>query len=424
MAEELSDEEVEKIGEDAEKELREGKSESIATLIYDLNWSAHTLDEKVEKKYDKSLSELSLEELDEVIVSLKEKIKKKAPQPTLDNVGEKAAIDEGQEPIRGRPIEPDGKEIEVGVEEEHWDKTVEIDEGTFMFREDTIYVAGIPTDVLLCKNGANDNVYELKIYVPECSCKSFQITKQRQEWCKHLKVAKVAGYDVKELPKVPTEISEELEKVKPEKEKRRKAKAKKEETVAIEVLGKRVDLVVQIPQEIIRNEEIATEMIKYILGPNPKREDVIEEYGDIEEIAADVVISLAQYSGIRFQPFIKEIEVAKMNLGKIFKAIPMSNEKKETYGALADFMPDTDVTVRCKITSIAGWQDKKGDLHFGMGTKEEHLTPYKLKDIATRGANFIETMCESKSAKKSILGCLPITHDGLLHKIKTIYGWK
>ena len=421
---ELSDEEVEAIGEGAEKELREGKLASIATLIHDLNWSENKLAASVTKKYDKSLSELTVEELDGVIASLKAKTEKNVAQPTLDNVGEKAAIDEEQGPIRGRTMEPPGgKVIDAEIVEELWDKTVEIDAGTFKFTEEIVYVAGIPTEVLLCKNGANDNndnFYELKIDVPKCSCKSFLINNESLEWCKHLKAAKIAGYDVKELQKMPAEIAEAL--VKPEKGKQKKVK--KEETVAIEVLGKKVDLVVQIPQEIIRNEEIATEMIKSILGPNPKREDVIEQYSDIEEIAADVIVSLAQYSGIRYQPFNKEIEVAKMNLGKIFKAIPMTQDKMKIYGPLADLMPDTDVTVRCKITTIAGWLDKKGDLHFGMGTKEEHLTPYKLKDIATRGANFIETMCETKSAKKSILGCLPITHDGLLSKIKAIYGWK
>ncbi len=311
----------------------------------------------------------------------------------------------------------EGKVIDAEVVDDggasKWRHTVEIDEGEFSFHEED--------EKLLCRDGANGNVYGLKIDIPECPCGDFEINKEKREWCKHLKAAKVAGYDVRELPKVPEETKKAL--AKPEKEKVRRAKAKKEEVVAIEVLGKRVDLVVQTPQEIIQNEEMAAEMIKTILGPNPKREDVIEEYGNIKEIAADVLISLAQYAGIRFQPFNKEIEVTKINLGKVFKAIPMSEDKKAQYGALADFMPDTAVTVRCKITSIAGWLDKKGDLHFGMGTKEEHLTPYKLKDIATRGANFIETMCESKSAKKSILNCLPITHDGLLRKIEGIYGW-
>jgi len=318
--------------------------------------------------------------------------------------------------VAPKVVDVDAEVVDEGEEaEKHkWGKTVEIDEGKFSFREED--------GKLLCKNGANDNEYELKISIPECNGPDFQLNKKKNEWCKHLKAAKVAGYDVKELPKVPAEIKNAL--AKQEKEKQKKGKAKKEETVAIEVLGKRVELAVQTPQEIIQNEEKAAEMIKTILGPNPKQEDVIEEYGKIKEIAADVIISLAQYACIRFQPFIKETEVTKINLGKVFNAIPMSEDKKEQYGPLADFMPDTDVTVRCKITSIAGWRDKKGDLHFGMGTKEEHLTPYKLKDIATRGANFIETMCESKSAKKSILGCLPITHDGLLRKIEGIYGWR
>ena len=312
-------------------------------------------------------------------------------------------------------VDEGGKEEPKQQQKQKWDKTVETDNGVFMFREEG--------GKILCRNGANNNAYMLDVGEPHCSCRDFVVNKKEQEWCKHLKAADDGGYKVTKLPEIPKEVSDAL--AKQEKEKGRKTpKVKKEETVAIEVLGKRVDLVVQTPQEIIQNEEKAAEMIKSILGPNPKREDVIEEYGNIQEIAADVIISLAQYSGIRFQPFNKETEVVKINLGKVFKAIPMSKDKKEQYDALADFMPDTDVTVRCKITSIAGWRDKKGDLHFGMGTKEEHLTPYKLKDIATRGANFVETMCETKSAKKSILGCLPITHDGLLSKIKGIYHWE
>jgi len=310
-------------------------------------------------------------------------------------------------------VDVEAPEEKTEEKKQEWDKTVEIDEGEFSFREED--------GKLFCKNGINGNECELDVKKPYCSCKDFGINKEKHEWCKHLKAASIAGYEVTKLPEIPKELSKAL--AKQEKDKGRRAKVKKEETVAIEVLGKRVDLVLQTPQEIIQNEVMAAEMIKTILGPNPKREDVIEEYGNIEEIAADVLISLAQYAGIRFQPFNKETEVAKMNLGKVFKVIPMSADKKAQYEALADFMPDTDVTVRCKITSIAGWLDRKGDLHFGMGTKEEHLTPYKLKDIVTRGANFIETMCESKSAKKSILGCLPITHDGLKSKIKAIYGW-
>ena len=309
-------------------------------------------------------------------------------------------------------------DVDEGEEEKQmqkWVKTVEIDEGEFSFREED--------GKLRCRNVANGNEYELDATKPHCPCNDFEINREKSEWCKHLKAASIAGYKVTKLPGIPKEVSTAL--TKQEKGKGKKtSKAKKEETVAIEVLGKSVELVLQTPQEIIQNEEMAAEMIKSILGPNPNRKDVIEEYGNIQELAADVIVSLAQYSGIRFQPFNKEIEVVKMNLGKVFKAIPMSKDKKEQYDALADFMPDTDVTVRCKITSIAGWRDKKGDLHFGMGTKEEHLTPYKLKDIATRGSNFVETMCETKSAKKSILGCLPITHDGLLRKIMEIYHWK
>lgn len=352
-----------------------------------------------------------------------EKIEQETPEEEAKKGTLEGYVDEGDEELKKFDEKVDAeKVVDAEIVEEDgkgqkqkWSKTVETDKGEFTFQEED--------GKLLCKNGANDNVYELKIDIPECSCMDFTINKDKNEWCKHLKAANAGGYNVTKLVEIPKEISDAL--AKQEKGKSRKTpKVKKEETVAIEVLGKRVDLIVQTPQEIIQNEEMAAKMIKTILGPNPKREDVVEEYGNIKEIAADVIVSLAQYSGIRFQPFNKEVEVTKINLGKVFKAIPMSKDKKEQYEALADFMPNTDVTVRCKITSIAGWRDKKGDLHFGMGTKEEHLTPYKLKDIATRGANFIETMCETKSAKKSILGCLPITHDGLLSKIEGIYHWE
>ena len=303
----------------------------------------------------------------------------------------------------------------VGGEEEEqkWDKTVEIDEGEFSFRGED--------GGLQCKNGANDNVYLLDIVKPHCSCSDFVVNKKEQEWCKHLKAASIA-YKVTKLPETPKEISEAL--ANPEKEKTRKPpKAKKEETVSLSIMGKDVQMPVQVPGEIIRNEEAATKMIIDIIGTKPLFKDVIEKFGDIEEISADVIISLAQYSGIRFQILSKETETAKMNLGKIFKSVPMSEDKMKRYADIADFMPDTDVVVRCKITSIAVWKDKAGNMRVGTGTKEEHLTPYTLQDIVLRGANFIETKCESKSFKKAISNALPVTHDGLLQKIKATYGW-
>ena len=69
----------------------------------------------------------------------------------------------------------------VGDEEKSkWHNTVEIDEGTFSFRQ----VNG----KLLCKDNANDLVYELDVGKPYCPCK------EKKEWCSHLKAAKVAGF--------------------------------------------------------------------------------------------------------------------------------------------------------------------------------------------------------------------------------------
>ena len=312
-------------------------------------------------------------------------------------------------------------DVEVAGEEglkeqkQKWDKTVEIDEGVFSFREEGGKV--------LCKNGANNNEYDLNLKKPYCPCNDFVANKKGKEWCKHLKAADAGGYKVTKLAEIPKEIAQAL--AKPEKEKGRKnQKARKEEVVALSIMGEDIQMPVQVPDEIIRTEEGATKMIMDIVGPNPLFKDVIEKFGDIEEVSADVIISLAQYSGIRFQILRKEIETAKLNLGKIFLSIPMQEEKKKRYENIAGFMPDTDVVVRCKITSIAAWKDKAGNLRVGTGTKEEHLTPYELKDIVMRGANFIETKCESKSFKKAISNALPVTHDGLLQKIKGVYHWE
>jgi hypothetical protein len=86
-------------------------------------------------------------------------------------------------------------------------------------------------------------------------------------------------------------------------------------------------------------------------------------------------------------------------------------------------MPDVLITTRCKITSVSGWKDKAGGVRVGIGVKEEVLVPHELADIAKRGANFITTKCLTKSLKKAVLGCLPVTHDGLLCAVKNAYHW-
>ena len=303
----------------------------------------------------------------------------------------------------------EGGEVE---EKQKLNKSVEIDEGKFTFRE----VDG----KLLCKNGANDNEYELKIDVPECNGPDFQINKQKNEWCKHLKAAKVAGYNVKELPKVPEEIKKAL--ANPEKEKQKKGKAKKEEAMALTIMGKEVELGVQIPTELILSEEKAVETIKAIIGDKPKKEDIIMSYAGIEELNASVITSLAQYIGIRYVPIMIEEEKQRMNIGEIYLA-GASKDQKAKYGAVAKLMGPVDITTRCKITTLSGWRDKAGNVRIGIGTKEEILLPHDLLDISRRGAAYIRTKCETKSAKKSIINALPVTAEGILRKIKQVYGW-
>ena len=165
-------------------------------------------------------------------------------------------------------------------------------------------------------------------------------------------------------------------------------------------------------------------MLRDILGEDAKYEDVIEKYGDdIEEIKADVVISLGQYAGIRFVPVNKETESTKINIGKLYLLSETDEKKRQKYAEIADLMPDTEVVMRCKVTAVAAWKDQAGNIRVGVATKEEHMTPFDLRDICRRGSNFIETKAESKAYKKAILVSLPITHDGLKRKIKKLYHW-
>jgi len=295
---------------------------------------------------------------------------------------------------------------------EKWDRTVEIGADKFIFKLES-------DDRLICKNIKTNDNYIINPLKPECNCPDFQINKKRQEWCKHLKAASVAGYEITKLPEMPEEIKD-LAKSKKEKTR----KAKREEIVTINVLDKQVQVpVIQTPDKIIHNEDAAAKMLRDILGEDVKYEDVIERYGNIEEIKADVICSLAQYAGIRFVPINKETESMKINLGKLYLLSEMDEKKRQTYAEIADIMPDTDVVMRCKVTAVAAWKDQIGAIRIGVATKEEHLTPFDLKDICRRGSNFIETRAESKAYKKAILVSLPITHDGLKSKIKKLYHW-
>lgn len=282
--------------------------------------------------------------------------------------------------------------------------------------------------ILKCINGEKGTEYELDLNKPSCTCLDFKTHKAKSEFCKHLQAAKDAGYDVKEFPVVPEDAKDAI--IQARRGNNGKGKKKEEEdSITLSYNAVTVTMPVQTPTNIIEKEEVAATAIKDILGNAPLKANVIESFGaNIEEIAADVVISLAQHSGIRFTVVSKDVKTAKLNLGEIYKTVEEGrgdNQKRnaEMYAKLAAAMPDTDVTISCKVTAIAAWRDNKGGLRVGTGTKEEHLTVYSLKDLASRGVNFVETSAETKAFKKAIINALPITHDGLLQKIKQTYGW-
>ena len=320
--------------------------------------------------------------------------------------------------IEAEPIEESGEEVEAEAEvvepeekkEEKWDKIVRTEDGKFMFR--------LEGENIICKNAETGETYVVDPKKPKCSCPDFQINKKGQEWCKHLKAADAAGYEVTRL-----EIPEEIKAL--AKPKKKRAKTKEEEIVTINILDKQVRVpIVQTLDRIIQNEDAAAKMLRDILGEDAKYEDVIEKYGDdIEEIKADVVISLGQYAGIRFVPVNKETESTKINIGKLYLLSETDEKKRQKYAEIADLMPDTEVVMRCKVTAVAAWKDQAGNIRVGVATKEEHMTPFDLRDICRRGSNFIETKAESKAYKKAILVSLPITHDGLKRKIKKLYHW-
>jgi len=316
---------------------------------------------------------------------------------------EEKQLDEKEKKVIEAEVVDDGKESK-------WHRTVETDEGTFAFHEEE--------GKLLCKSG--DNVYELHVSVPDCTCPDFQISKKKNKWCKHLKAASLL-YRVKEFPKVPAEITKALAKT--EKDRQKRGKAKKEELVKVMMFDKEVTLGVQVPTEIIKSEDHAVELIKTILGDHPDKGNVIMSYAGIEELSADVILSLSQAIGIRYMPIVYEKEEVKMSLGDVYLATA-NDEQKRKYEAVAKMLPAVNIVTHCRITTIAGWKDKSGNVRVAAGTKEEYLTPHDLADISKRSSAFLLTKCETKSAKKAILNCLPVTDEGLLQKIKEIYKWK
>ena len=405
---ETTDAEMDKIGAELEEErkakeerTRTEQTERIKTLQVELKdkFPITHLQAYIEKTYGKGvhLEYLTNEQRAELIVEMERMAEAEAE-----------VVEEGEERW-DKAADTD----RLKEEETKWDKTIETEEGTFMFKDEG-------TALVLCKNGVNDKKYWLDILVPGCSCPDFQVNKRQREWCKHLAAAAKAGYPVKELRAIPEEVTAAL--VQHDKEKQKKVKVNKEETVALTILDKQIEMPVQIPSEIIQGEDKVLAMIKGIIGNTPKKDDVIESYAGIEELSADVVLSLASYLGIQYRIVEKEIEKTRMSVGMIYE-LTATEDQMRKYGAVAKIMPEVDIVTRCKVTVVAAWKDKSGNTRISVGVKEELLTPFELSDIAKRGVNFIETKAITKASKKALLSVMPVTHDGLKSKIKEAYGW-
>lgn len=373
--------------------------------------------EWIKSEYGKDTFEsLSIEEKKAVLTETEQEIEKRNAKKSSASDG--AAV-KSAKVVDAEVVESENKEELIDVEydvitgEEKWTKRVEIDEGEFSFLDEG--------DRLRCRGDINDKVYDLDVSVPSCSCLDFQVNKRKNEWCKHLKAASVAGYSVKELEEIPEEVTNAL--AKPEKPPQKEVKAKKEEVVAMTVLDKQIEIPIQTPAEMIMSEEKALDMIKKIIGDKPKKEDVIESYAGIEELNADVVLSLSAYLGIQYRIVEKEIEKTRISIGQVYR-LGATNEQIAKYGKIAEILPEVDVVTRCKVTVAAAWKDKRGNTRLSVGVKEEFLTPHDLLDISKRGATFIETKAITKASKKALLSVLPVTHDGLKSKIKRAYRWE
>jgi len=242
-------------------------------------------------------------------------------------------------------------------------------------------------------NMDEETEYQILPLAPSCKCKDFQIRvleRGEKGRCKHLEVAEKAGYTVGEI--------------------------RRHETMDIEGIEK-----VSQPSVFLESEEQAIKILRQILGPKPKKGDVIESFKSrgrkIEEISADVVISLARAVGVRTKIIERDIQKFELTPEMIKPAV------KDKWKEIAENMPSQEVVSTARIMAMAGWLDENGNPQVEVGTKTQVMTPSDLKDVCSRGTNFVETTAETKALKKCILNSLGITSDGLKRKIKETYGW-
>jgi len=243
-------------------------------------------------------------------------------------------------------------------------------------------------------NMDEDTEYEILPLAPSCECKDFQIRileRGEKSRCKHLEVAEKAGYTVGEV--------------------------RRHEAIDVEGMEK-----VSQPSVFLESEEQAIKILRQILGPKPEKDDVIETFKSrgkkLEEISADVVISLARAIGIRTKIVERDIQKFELTPEMVKSAV------KDKWKEVAENMPDQEVVSTARIMAMAGWLDENGNPQVEVGTKTQVMTPSDFRDVCRRGANFVETTAETKALKKCILNSLGITSDGLKRKIKETYGWR
>jgi len=199
-------EDIDAIGEENDAELNAELNDEFTGLRDKMN-AGHVeqVYEWLKSEYGSgTFDELSIEHKRSVIEQTRHLLQQKVADKVSDSKGEEVA---GSAKVVDAEIVSNAVDVSPspGIEERKPIKSVDIDEGEFLFQEDG--------DKLRCKDSGGA-LYELKIAIPDCSCSEFKDDKS--VYCGHLKAAIVAGYNVAKLVEKKKVKGPEKSKVKEE----------------------------------------------------------------------------------------------------------------------------------------------------------------------------------------------------------------